>query len=349
MATRTFWAPGRVNLIGEYTDLVGGLVLPVALDLGIRIEAEPAERIGLRSREYGDAVHLEVDGSGSAGAGWGRYVAAVAQELALLGRPPVGLSGVIGSTLPVGAGLSSSAALEVAVAVALCAIAGFELEPMALAQAAQRAEHRAVGVPSGIMDQASAVLGRSGCAVLLDTGSLEHELVELPRGLAIVVVHSGIARTLESTPYALRKRELDQALSGEGASNEVLARRRRHIETENRRVQEVVAALRANDVERLGELFRDGHESLRRDLEVTIPELDRLVELAYRHGAVAARMTGAGFGGAIVALAESERAEAFAHAVAAAYGSQGRAYVCNAADGAGEVIDHQLVELRNDP
>src|SRR5829696_3001619 len=337
MATRTFWAPGRVNLIGEYTDLVGGLVLPVALDLGIQIDADPSEGISLRSREYGDAVQLEADGSGAAGAGWGRYVAAVAHELALLGRPPVGVDGVIRSTLPVGAGVSSSAALEVAVAVALCAVARFQLEPMALAQAAQRAEHRAVAVPSGIMDQAAAVLGRSGFAVLLDTGSLEHELVELPEGLAIIVVHSGITRMLESSPYALRKRELEQALSGDARSNEVLARRRRHIETENGRVREVVAALRANDLHRLGELFRQGHESLRRDLEVTIPELDRLVDFAYRHGATAARMTGAGFGGAIVALAETERAPTLADRVVAAYGAQGRAYVCRAADGAREL------------
>jgi galactokinase len=337
MATRTFWAPGRVNLIGEYTDLVGGLVLPVALDLGVSIEADPADRIRLRSREYRDAVALEADGSGSAGDSWGRYVAAVAQELALLGRPRAGLEGVIASTLPVGAGLSSSAALEVALAFALCAVAEFDLEPMALAQAAQRAEHRAVAVPSGIMDQAAAVLGRSGCAVLLDTGSLQHELVELPEDLAIVVVHSGVVRTLEASPYARRKQELEQALSGDARSNGVLARRRRHVETENLRVREVVSALRANDRERLGELFREGHESLRRDLEVTIPELDRLEELAYRHGATAARMTGAGFGGAIVALVETERAAAFAERVVAAYGPQGKAYVSRAADGAREL------------
>src|SRR5215213_1431898 len=179
MTTRTFWAPGRVNLIGEYTDLVGGLVLPAAVDLGVRVDAAPAGRISMRSDRSDDTVVLDSDGSGSVH-GWGRYVAAVAKELAVLDRPPVGIDAHVTSTLPVAAGLSSSAALEVAVAVALCRVADFELEPMQLALAAQRAEHRAVGVPCGIMDQAAAVLGRAGCAVLIDTGSLEHELVELP-------------------------------------------------------------------------------------------------------------------------------------------------------------------------
>src|SRR5215208_4720686 len=214
MGTRTFWAPGRVNLIGEYTDLVGGLVLPAAVDLGVRVDAAPAARISMRSDQFDDGVVLEADGSGSAGTGWGRYVAAVTKELGLLGRPPVGIDAHVMSTLPVGAGLSSSAALEVAVAVALCAVADFDVEPMPLAQAAQRAEYRAVGVPCGIMDQAAAVFGRAGCAVLIDTGSLEHELVELPEGVALVVIDSGIARSLESSRYAERKRELEQALGG---------------------------------------------------------------------------------------------------------------------------------------
>ena len=138
---RSFWAPGRVNLIGEYTDLAGGLVLPAALDLGVRIDAVPAERISLQSDGYEEPAELAADGTGLEDAGWGRYVAAVAVELALLGRPAVGLEGRVSSTLPVGAGLSSSAALEVAVAVALCAVADFSVESMALAQAAQRSRH----------------------------------------------------------------------------------------------------------------------------------------------------------------------------------------------------------------
>jgi galactokinase len=338
MATRAFWAPGRVNLIGEYTDLVGGPVLPVALDLGVRLDVTPAEGISLHSDSYGDGAVTAADGSGFSGSGWGRYVAAVAQELALLGRPPVGLHGSVTATVPAGAGLSSSAALEVAVAVALCAVADFPIEPMPLAQAAQRAELRAVGVPCGIMDQAAAVLGCAGHALLLDTGGLEYEYVELPPDVAIVVLDSGVPRSLESSAYTLRKRELEQALAAAADRGDpLLARRRRHVETESRRVREVVDALRTVRVDRLGELFRAGHESLRDDLEVTIPELDRLVELAYARGALAARMTGGGFGGSVVALVRAEDAQRFAGAVTGAYGGRGRSYVCRASDGAREL------------
>jgi galactokinase len=334
---RSFLAPGRVNLIGEYTDLTGGLVLPAALDLGVRIDAVAAARISLGSDRYGEPASLAADGTGLDQSGWGRYVAAVAVELALLGRPAVGIEGTVSSTLPVGAGLSSSAALEVAAAVALCGVADFTLAPLALAQAAQRAEYRAVGVPCGIMDQAASVLGQAGCAILLDTGSLEHELVELPSELALVVIDSGISRRLESSAYATRRRELEQALSADGDLDATLARRLRHVETENRRVRDVVDALRARKFDQLGELFREGQESLRRDLEVSIPELDRLVQLADVHGAVAARMTGGGFGGSIVALAHADEAGTLAKDVVADYPGGATAYICRAADGAREL------------
>ena len=335
---RSFWAPGRVNLIGEYTDLSGGLVLPAALDLGVRIDAAPAARITLRSDRYGEPALLAADGTGlEDGSGWGRYVAAVAVELALLGRPAVGNEGGITSTLPVGAGLSSSAALEVATAVALCGVADFPLPPLVLAQAAQRSEYRAVGVPCGVMDQAASVLGQAGCAILLDTGSLEHELVEMPTELGLVVINSGISRSLESSAYATRRRELEQALSADGELDAMLARRLRHVETENRRVRDVVDALRGRRFDELGELFREGHESLRSDLEVTLPELDRLVELAYARGAIAARMTGGGFGGSIAVLAHADETGTLAKRLVADYEGDATAYVCHAADGAREL------------
>ena len=163
---RTFWAPGRVNLIGEFADLAGGLVLPVALDLGIRIECEASERTSLVSDAFPSATAESCE--------WGRYVGAVEQELDELGRPPVGIEGVVHATLPIGAGLSSSAALEVAVATALCAVASFHVEPLALAQTAQRAELRAVGVPCGIMDQAVAALGHAGHALMRHAHHHEH-------------------------------------------------------------------------------------------------------------------------------------------------------------------------------
>ena len=319
--TRRFWAPGRVNLIGEFTDLAGGVALPVALDLGITLVAEPAQRIELRSRELDELVSLAADGSGDA-TGFGRYVLGVASELALLGRPPVGLRGELRSTLPIGAGLSSSAALEIVVGIALCAVGDFDIEPLELALAAQRAVHRAVGVPSGILDEAACLFGRAGHAVLFDFASLERELVPLPADVALVVADSGVSRRLEHSGYATRKRELEEGMPA----------RVRHLESENVRVRQVVAALRAGDLPRVGELFREGHESLRLDFEVSIPELDRLVAWAYENGAYAARMTGGGFGGAIVTLVGEDDAETFVERIPA------RAWVSAASDGARELL-----------
>jgi galactokinase len=321
---RAFWAPGRVNLIGEHTDYSGGLVLPAAIDRGITIEANAAPRIRLRSDVYDGVV--DVDPGGGGGDGWGRFAGAVAAELAALGRPAVGLDGRVTSNLAIGAGLSSSAALEVGIAVALCAVAEFELEPVALAQAAQRAELRAVGVPCGIMDQAASVLGEEGHAILLETGTLEHHAVPLPPRLALVVVDSGVRHTLAESGYAERRREVESGVE----------RRLRHIVNEHARVRDAVAALEAGEVERLGPIFRAGHDSLRDDFEVSTPELDRLVDRAYELGAVAARMTGGGFGGSIVALVECDRAESFAadlaEAVPTAHG-----FVARAARGAHEL------------
>ena len=338
---RAFWAPGRVNLIGEHTDYSGGLVLPAAVELGIRIEGNAADRIRLRSEEHEGTVDVDPRGTADGRDGtvdWGRYVSAVAAELDALGRPPVGFAGRISSTLPAGAGLSSSAALEVAVATALCAVADFALEPLELARAAQRAEHRAVGVRVGIMDQAVSILGRADHAVLIDTGSLEHRAVPLPPELALVVVDSGVRRRLEHSGYADRRRELEEALAG--TDDDLHVRRLRHVTTENERVRAVVAALEEAplDRRRLGELFRAGHASLRDDFEVSTPELDLLVDLAYDAGAVAARMTGGGFGGAIVALVEHERAHDFAGDVVDRSRLPGAAaYVTRAADGAREL------------
>lgn len=319
--SRRFWAPGRVNLIGEFTDLAGGLALPAALDLGITLVVEPARTIELHSRDLDEHVSLAADGSGDA-SGFGRYVAGVASELALLGREPVGLRGELSSTLPIGSGLSSSAALELVVGLALCAVADFELEPLQLALAAQRAVHRAVGVPSGILDEVACLYGREGHAVLFDFATLDHELVPLPAGVALVIADSGVARRLEHSGYAARKREIDDGRPS----------RLRHLETENRRVSEVVDAFRAGNLARVGELFREGHDSLRDDFEVSIPELDRLVDWAYDNGAYAARMTGGGFGGAIVALVAGEEAAAFAERLPA------RTWVSAASNGARELL-----------
>ncbi len=356
-------APGRVNLIGEHTDYSGGLVLPVAVDRGVTVRWRPdAHAIRLRSAAFPEAVELRPDGTPPPGLdGWGRYAAAVAALLAERGRPAVGLEGVVSSTLPIGAGLSSSAALTVAVGLALCRAAEFELPRLELAHVAREAEHRAVGVPVGLMDPAVCLLGRRDHALLLDCATEEHRLIPMPADIAVVVLDSGVRHRLEHSGYATRRAELERALPALGGArpsevtveqaeaaaraagvDEVARRRLRHVVSENERVRACVRVLDAAggpDRRALSTLFRDGHASLRDDFEVSTPELDLLVELACEHGALAARMTGGGFGGSVVALAENGEAEAFAAAVTEAYvartGRDGAGYVCATADAAG--------------
>jgi galactokinase len=359
---RTFRAPGRANLIGEHTDHTDGLVLPAAIDRAVTLTCEPGgSRITLTSRQASGSVDVPADGSDAPGGGWGRFVAAVAAELAGLGRAPVGLRGELDSDLPQGSGLSSSAALEVVVATALSAVAELELGPLDLAALCRRAEHRAVGVPTGIMDQAASILGRAGHGVLLDCGRLAYEHVPLPDEHVLLLVDSGVRRQLETSGYAQRSGELAAALPALGARrpaevepaelDELLAaagtaavpaRRLRHVVTENARVRAAEVAFVAHDLDALGALFDASHASLRDDYEVTIPELDALAELARSAGATAARMTGGGFGGAIVALARADEAERIGAEVVDGYrrrfpDREPTVLVCEAADGAGEL------------
>jgi len=322
-----------VNLIGEHTDYSGGLVLPVAIQLGIGVEIHSrADDVSLTSTLLGPAQSFHADGAGGKTTGWGRYAQAVAAELAALGRPSVGLAGTVSSDLPAGSGLSSSAALEVAVALALCAVADWELEPMELARACQRAELHAVGVPCGILDQAASILGREGTAVLLDCWTLEYRLVPMPSGAALLIVDSGVERKLEDTPYAQRRNELEGALAAVGAERStavqpsdldgldgVARRRLRHVVTENDRVSRFAAALGSEDLVQAGELLLASHASLRDDYEVSIPELDVLVELAGEAGSYGARLLGAGFGGAVLVLVDDERGDDVARHVADSY------------------------------
>jgi galactokinase len=357
---RTFRAPGRANLIGEHTDHTDGLVLPAAIDRAVTLTAElGGDRIALTSAQADEVVDVPADGSSAPDGGFGRFVAAVAAELAALGRAPVGLRGRLTSDLPQGAGLSSSEALEVVVALALCAADELELDPLDLAALCRRAEHRAVGVPSGIMDQAASILGQEGHAILLDCGTLDHRAVPLPDDHALLILDSGVQRRLETSGYAQRSEELRaglHVLDGRRPAEvdpselpalldglpDVPARRLRHVVTENARVRETVAALDAGDLDRVGALFAAGHASLRDDYEVSIPELDALVELSVAGGATAARMTGGGFGGAIVVLAPLTRAAALGEEVLAGYRERFPAaspalHVCRASAGAGEV------------
>jgi galactokinase len=305
-----------------------------------------------RSHDLEGVVDVAADASNDPRAvqpPWGRAVAGVASVLADLGRDPVGADLEIASTVPIGGGLSSSAAFEVAVALALSDVAGFELGPLDLALGAQRAEHVATGVPCGTQDQLSSVFGRVGHALLIDCRSLEIEPLPLPDAVRVLVVHSGVARTLEGSPYAARRAEsiavgtrLGVRALRDASFEQVRDEPRgRHAVTEIARVRAFGDALRAGDVGALGPLMLASHASSRDDMEVSIPELDTLVECLIDAGALGARLTGAGFGGCIVALVPTANADAIAFDASAAYHAQtGReptAWIVDAADGAGPV------------
>jgi galactokinase len=305
------WAPGRVTLIGDHTDYTGGLALPMTIDLGIELRADRAsDWIILGSEEVGGVAELPltVDDPASVQPPWARYVAAVVLEL----RPTDGLTGTVHSSLPMGRGLSSSAALEVAVATAL----GLNLrDPVAAAQLCRRAEHRAVGVLCGIMDQLTIIAAVEGAALRLDCTTLEMTPVVLPDDAEVVVVDSGEQRQLETSPYGARRAECGQAEAQIGAlrlatphdtealDDPVLRRRARHVTTENQRVDALIAAFARDDLRTAGELMVASHASLRDDYEVSTPGLDHLVQhLRGTPGVYGARLTGAGFGGCAVAL-----------------------------------------------
>jgi galactokinase len=308
------WAPGRVNLIGGHSDYSGGLVLPMAIDLGTTIVGHRGhERVVLVSRDDPVPAEVALDEDDPAGVAptWARYVAGVVAEVA----PTTGFIGRVSTTLPIGTGLSSSAALEVAVALAL--VGDDRIDRPQLALACQRAEHRASGVPCGIMDQFSSLLGVEGHALLIDCTTLDVTPVPLPDDIAIVVVDSGQRRSLATVGYADRRDEVARAaeLLGplpsaslsdvEALDDGVLRKRARHVVTENQRVRDFVGVLASGDVATAGLLMTESHASLRDNQEVTTPALDSLVErLIATPGVHGARLTGGGWGGCVVALTD---------------------------------------------
>lgn len=306
------WAPGRVNLIGDHTDYTGGFALPIAIDLGTTVQGVPTgDRIRLRSALDSTITDLplRVDDPSTAEPGWARYVAGVVAQV----EPVVGFEGTVTTTLPVGAGLSSSAALEVSVALAL----GFDGTLHELAHAAQRAEHAAVGVPCGLLDQIAAVFGKEGHALLVDFRSEEALPVPIADGVDIVVLNPGESRQLATSEYAARRADCETAEAEVGPlrdakvgdldaiADPAVRRRARHVITENQRVMDAAKALRRGDWAEVGDAMFASHRSLRDDFGVSTSTLDALVEqLASTPGVHGARLTGAGFGGCVVALTE---------------------------------------------
>ena len=323
---RVVRAPGRVNLIGEHTDYNLGYVMPAAIGLEIRIAALPTDdrRLEIDLLATGERGVIELDAIGRPTGSWLDYVAGTAWALQEAGIPISGFRGVLGSNLPQGAGLSSSAAFEMAVAVAMTGSTSVVPCPRR-AVIARRAENAYVGVPCGVMDQFASACGVAGHAILLDCRSLETRPVPLPRGVAIVVCDSGSSRRLDAVAYEARQAECRRAVAAiaqidpsvtslrdatpelldRAASrmDEVAARRARHVVDENARALAAERAFAVGDLAEIGRLFAASHASLRDLFEVSSAELDALVDIASQTpGVVGARLTGAGFGGSTVNL-----------------------------------------------
>lgn len=357
-------APGRVNLIGEHTDYNDGYVLPIAIDRSvlIAVSRRPDRTVRLRSLDFGDQVAFSLDDvSYDERHRWSNYQRGVTDELQKLGMELPGIDALLTSDVPVGAGLSSSAALEVSMAVAWQTLTGFDLPRPELALLCQRAENQFVGVNCGIMDQFISALGRENAALLIDCRSLEYRAVSLPAGVSIVVMDTNKQRGLADSAYNTRRSECEQGvallqayLPGIRALRDVslaefgryagelpdhVRRRCRHVIAENERTLEGVEALARGDAVTFGRLMDASHASLRDDYEVSCAELDAMVEAAWRApGVIGARMTGGGFGGCAVAMVEEGQAQAFSEQVAREYRRAidlvPNLYVCSAEAGA---------------
>ena len=339
-------APGRVNLMGEHTDYNEGFVLPMGIERHavVAFRARGDGRLRATSSAFGETREVELGGLAPGGGGghWMDYVAGVAWALLESGRGVGGADLAIAGDVPIGSGLSSSAALEVAVARALCAASSLPWDAVEMARLCQRAENAYVGMACGVMDQFAAAASVQGHALLLDCRSLQTEAVALPAAVAVVVMDTGVRRSLARSAYNERRRSCEEAvaalrevvpslralrdvtpalLEAERARLDPVAfKRAAHIVVDNFRPVQMAAALRGGDLASAGRLMNESHASLRDLYEVSCAELDAMVELAQAQpGCIGARMTGAGFGGCAVALVESDRAGDFTRDVERAY------------------------------
>lgn len=351
-------APGRVNLIGEHTDYNDGFVLPMAIDRAIWLALRP--RLDGKVRLY--SLDLEIESafelnSLTKGDGWEEYPKGIAYILQEAGYILNGFDAVMTGDVPRGAGLSSSAAVELAVARAFAVASGFKWDAPTMAKLAQKAENTWVGMNCGIMDQMASAACKKDHAMFLDCRSLEIQYAPLPKNVSIVILDTSTRRGLVDSAYNERRAQCEEAArwfgvkalrdvsveefnkSAKDGLNEITLKRARHIITENARVLEALSVMQTGDVKRLGELFNASHDSLRDDFEVTNHELNMMVDCAREQtSCYGARMTGAGFGGCAVALVQEGNAGEFVKAVLAAYrqrsGLEAAVYVCKASEGA---------------
>jgi len=358
-------APGRVDLMGGHTDYNDGFVFPIALEQHIAIAASPRQDRLLRvySQNFDEWAQVSLDDLRRLDqTRWINYLSGVAHFLQEEGLELHGLDGAVWGDVPIGSGLSSSAAMEVAAAVTFQALNGFQMEPVKMALLCQKAENQFVGMNCGIMDQFISLLGRKDHALLIDCRSLEYEPVRLPaEGYKFLVCDTQVPRQLVDSEYNTRRAQCEQAVEllrqalphikalrdvtleqldeHKGLLPEVVYRRARHVVTENGRVLQAVEAMKRGDIEALGPLFTESHNSHRYDYEVTIPALDIISQTAVDvGGAHGARMTGAGFGGCAVCLCEDGAIEAYTQELTRRYreqiGHEPGVYVCQAEDGA---------------
>ncbi|MGH8822984.1 MAG: galactokinase [Jiangellaceae bacterium] len=337
-------APGRVNLIGEHTDYNDGLVLPLALPQRVVVAAalSAGGTTRLRSIQFpGDELTVDVAAVAPGEVtGWSAYVAGVAWALRVDGRAVRDIDLVVDGDVPLGAGLSSSAALECAAAIAWSDLSGLTLDRTAVARLCQRAENDFVGAPTGVMDQMASMHGREGHAVFLDTRSMAVEHVPLDlaaHGLTLLVVETRAPHRHVDGEYAARRRDCEQAarllgipalrdaaVTDLGVLPPSLLRRARHVVTENARVLHVVDLLRSRaDPREIGPLLTGSHVSLRDDFEITVPAVDVAVDTLLAAGAYGARITGGGFGGCVIALVEDTAVDASVRTVESAYAEHG--------------------------
>jgi galactokinase len=362
--THFFRAPGRVNLIGEHTDYNDGFVLPCAINYHTVIAAQRRDdhQVSLIAADYAEQVsnfELRAEIMPDSAAPWSNYIRGVAWALQQRDYPLRGANMVIAGDVPQGAGLSSSASLEVAVGTALARLSGLELDGKTIALTGQQAENDFVGMRCGIMDQFIAALGQKDHALLIDCRSLNYRAVPIPAGVAVIIANSNVKRGLVDSEYNTRRKECEAAAAHFGVPalrdvspdvfalhadelEETVAKRARHVITENARTQAAADALTKGDLKEMGRLMAESHVSMRDDFEITVPPIDALVDIVAEviGDAGGVRMTGGGFGGCVVALAPQEFVPAVEAAIAEKYpvtsGLEATVYVCQASAGAGE-------------
>ncbi|PKG55261.1 galactokinase [Shewanella sp. Choline-02u-19] len=362
LADTLYFAPGRVNLIGEHTDYNDGFVLPAAINFHTIIAIKRREDSQFRA--VSDAFPGEMkewtfgeEGNKPESPEWADYLKGFSSAMAISGLATKGMDLAIVSNVPLGAGLSSSAALEIAFGTAINDVNQIQLSPLAIAQLAQRGENHYVGCACGIMDQMISALGQQDHALLIDCLDLDSEAVSIPENLSLIIINSNVKRGLVESEYNLRREQCEQVAehfqldslrhleladleAAKDQLSDVHYRRAKHVITENRRTQNAAWALESGNISQLSTLMAESHISMRDDFEITVPEIDFLVEIvssviAERGGV---RMTGGGFGGCVVALVDHELTDAVVEIVEQQYlektGIEATIYLCSASDGA---------------